>query len=74
MQTHPAENGVADPLQRIEQEFQTQRHLLAEESLRFVRWQSAWDQRQQAIDTSLAQLTARLQTSERAPMPHQTLK
>lgn len=68
MQTHPVENGVANELQRIERDFQTQRHQLAEESSRFATWQSEWTTRQESIDASLAQLRARLQEPDRELM------
>jgi len=64
MLTHPTEDGVAQELQRIEQEFSTQRALLAENSAQFAQWQNAWNDRQRGIDHSLAQLKARLQSSD----------
>ncbi|WP_437229904.1 hypothetical protein SH661x_001682 [Planctomicrobium sp. SH661] len=60
MLTNTTENGVAQELQRIEQEFTAQRGSLAAEAARFEEWQTAWEARQAAIDASLAQLKSRL--------------
>jgi len=70
MLTHPTENGVAQELQRIEQEFSTQRALLAENTAQFTQWQNVWNARQRGIDHSLAQLKARLQSSDQEQSSH----
>lgn len=69
MLTHHRENGVAQELQRIEQEFNAQRDSLQTESAHFAAWQLDWENRQRMIDAALMQLKSRLQNSREELAP-----
>jgi hypothetical protein len=60
MNAQTRENGVAQKLERIVQEFASQREQLQEETVSFSLWEERWKRRQRSIDASLALLRSRL--------------
>lgn len=60
MNTLPRENGIAQKLERIVQDFASQREQLQEETVSLSLWEARWQRRQRSIDASLALLKARL--------------
>lgn len=60
MNTQARENGFALKLERIIQDFASQREQLQEETVSLSLWEERWKRRQRSIDASLALLKSRL--------------
>ena len=67
-------NGVADQFTEMEWEFDRHWATIELSLVRFQRWQSVWENRQQEIDTALDQLKERLQRENEQLPPSRTLE